>query len=130
MNKIQTSKTMEKNQDTQINLSDFIPEPRSLSQVLRLSPIIKEKWGHAIDNDTFDTSERALPADEIIPLKCAFKAKLNSYGGLDKLKARICVRGDRQIKDLINNWSPTASVCLLKCFFLQMQYRTRQQYTN
>ena len=21
-----------------------------------------------------------------------------------------------QIKDLINNWSPTASVCLLKCF--------------
>ena len=53
--------------------------------------------GHAIkkeilglfDNDTFDISERALPADEIIPVKCAFKAKLNSYGGLDKLKARI-----------------------------------------
>ena len=48
----QTSKTMEKrNQDTQINLSDFIPEPRSLSQVLRLSPIIKEKWGHAIKKE-------------------------------------------------------------------------------
>ena len=26
---IQTSKTMEKNQDIQINLSDFIPDPRS-----------------------------------------------------------------------------------------------------
>ena len=115
---------MEKNQDTQINLSDFIPEPRSLSQVLRLSPIIKEKLGLAIkseilglfDNDTFDTSERALPADQIITVKCAFKDKLNSYGGIDKLKARICVRDDIQIKDILNNWSPTASVCLLKCF--------------
>ena len=65
---------------------------------------------------TFDTNEKALPADEVIPVKCAFKAKLNSYGGLDKLKARICVRGDMQIKDIMNNWSPTASVRLLKCF--------------
>ena len=31
---------------------------------------------------------------EKISVKCAFKAKLNSYGGLDKLKARICVRGE------------------------------------
>ena len=91
---IQTSKTIEKNQDEQINLSDFIPEPRSLSKVLRLSHIIKEKWGLAIkkeilglfDNDTFDTSERALPANKIIPVKCAFKTKLNSYGGQMKTK--------------------------------------------
>ena len=65
---------------------------------------------------TFDTTEKALPADEVIPVKCAFKTKLNAYGGLDKLKARICVRGDIQIKDDANNWSPTASVRLLKCF--------------
>ena len=121
---LKTNKAIEKNQDIQINLSDFIPEPRSLNQVLKLSPLIREKWGASIkkeilglfDNDTFDTAERALPADEVIPVKCAFKANLNSYGGLDKLKARICVRGDMQIKDLINNWSPTASVRLLKCF--------------
>ena len=44
------------------------------------------------------------------------KTKLNSYGGLDKLKARICLRGDMQIKDANNNsWSPTASTRLLKC---------------
>ena len=36
---IQTNKIIEKNQDTQINLSDFIPEPKSLSQVLKLSPL-------------------------------------------------------------------------------------------
>ena len=50
-------------------------------------------------------------------MKCVFKTKLNPYGSLDKLKARICVRGDMQIKDQTNNWSPTASVVqLLKCF--------------
>ena len=44
------------------------------------------------------------------------KTKLNSYGGLDKLKARIRLRGDMQIKDAnSNSWSPTASTRLLKC---------------
>ena len=44
------------------------------------------------------------------------KTKLISYGGLDKRKARICLRGDMQIKDTNNNsWSPTASTRLLKC---------------
>ena len=103
---VQTNETIEKNQDTQINLSSFILEHRSLSQVLKLSPLIKEKWGLSIkeeifglfDNDTFGTSERALPVDEAIPVKCTFKAKLNSYGGLDKLKVRICVSGGMQIK--------------------------------
>ena len=42
---IQTNKIIEKNQDTQINLSDFIPEPKSLSQVLKLSPLVKENGG-------------------------------------------------------------------------------------
>ena len=55
-----------------------------------------------IDNETFDINEKALPADEVIPVKYTFKAKLNSYGGLDKLKARICVQGDMQIKDQTN----------------------------
>ena len=29
--------------DKHVTLSDFIPEPRSLSQILRMSPFIKEK---------------------------------------------------------------------------------------
>ena len=118
------NKCEDKANDDQINLSDFIPEPKTINQVLKSSPFIKEKWGTAIrqeitglfDNETFDINKKALPADEVIPVKCAFKTKLNSYGGLDKLKARICVRGDMQIKDQTNNWSPTASVRLLKCF--------------
>ena len=112
------NKDDEKSNDHIINLSDYIPEPKSLYQILKLSDHIKDKWGTAIkkeidslfDNGAFDTNERALPADEVIPVKCAFKTKLNAYGGLDKLKARICIRGHMQIKDQINNWSPTASV--------------------
>ena len=39
-------------------------------------------------------TERSLPADEVIPVKLALKAKLNCHGGLDKLKARVYLRGD------------------------------------
>ena len=89
-----------------INVSDFLPEPRSLSHIWRPSLYIKEKWGEAIrselvglfDSDTFSLIDKPLPADEIIPTKLAFKTNLNSYGGLDKLKARFCMRGDIQIK--------------------------------
>ena len=82
-------------------------EPRSLSQILQISSFTKEKWGEAIrsevtglfDSDTFLLNEMPLPADEIIPTKLACKNKLNIYGGFDKLKARICLRGYMQIKD-------------------------------
>ena len=39
-----TKKNEEKCLDTIINLSDFVPKPKSLSQVIRLNGIIKEKW--------------------------------------------------------------------------------------
>ena len=105
-------------------MSDFLPEPSSLNQVLKTSESVQQRWGVAIakeiqglfDNDTFGTNERPLPNDEVVPTKLTLKAKLNSYGGLDKLKARVCFRGDMQEKFQINLWSPTASIRLLKCF--------------
>ena len=85
-------------QDSTINLSDFLPEPSSLNQVVKTSESVQHRWGVAIakeiqglfDNDTFGTNERPLPNDEVVPTKLTLKAKLNSYGGLDKLKARVC----------------------------------------
>ena len=122
-----TKKNKEKHQDAAINLSDFIPEPKSLPQILRMNKHIQEKWGEAIrkeinglfDSGAFEVTERSLPADEVIPVKLALKAKLNSHGGLDKLKARIYLRGNMQIKDESNPWSPTASSRLLRCFIAE-----------
>ena len=111
-------------QDSEIILSDFLPEPNSLSQVLRLTDSIRNKWGTAIykeikglfDSNTFGLSDRALPDDEVIPVKLTLKTKLNCHGGLDKLKARVCLRGDMQERGKINVWSPTSSTRLLKRF--------------
>ena len=40
---------------------------------------------------------------------------MNAHGGLDKLKARIYLRGDMQIKDESNPWSPSTSLRLFRC---------------
>ena len=56
----------EKHHESQINLSDFIPEPASINNVLRLSPSVKDRWSEAIrkyiqglfDNGTFHTNKR------------------------------------------------------------------------
>ena len=46
-----------------------------------------------------------------------YKAKIQSYGSLDKLKLRIVVRGDLQNKEMVGDtWSPTASMRTLKYF--------------
>ena len=45
------------------------------------------------------------------------KAKIKSYGSLDKLKLIIVVRGDLQNKELVGDtWSPTSSMRTLKYF--------------
>ena len=46
-----------------------------------------------------------------------YKAKIQSVGGLDKLKLRIVVRGDLKNKEMVGDiWSPTASMRTLKYF--------------
>ena len=69
----------------QDNLSYFIPEPKILIQISRVSPFTKDKWGEAIkseitglfDNDTFILDKKPLLPDETIPTKLACKTKLN-----------------------------------------------------
>ena len=67
------------------------------------------------DSETFSLIDKPLPADKIISTKLTFKIKLKSNGDFDKLKTRICMSGDMQIKSGNNNsWSPTASTRLKK----------------
>ena len=71
----------------QVNLFDYIPKPRSLIHILKISPFTKDKWGEAIkseltglfDNNTFILNEKPVPADEIIPAKIVYKTKQNIY---------------------------------------------------
>ena len=63
------NKSEDRTKEHGINLADFLPEPISLSQVLRIPTHTKEKWGEAIraeitglfDSETFSLNEKPLP---------------------------------------------------------------------
>ena len=55
----------------------------------------------------------------MVPVKLTLKTKLNSEGNLDKLKARICLRGDIHERSDINAWSRTSSSRLFKSFIAE-----------
>ena len=51
------------------------------------------------------------------PCMDVYKAKIQSDGGLDKLKLRIAISGYLQNKELVGDtWSPIASMRTLKLF--------------
>ena len=55
--------------------------------------------------------------EPITPCTDVYKAKIQYYGSIYKLKLIIVVRGDLQNKELIGDtWSPTASMRTLKYF--------------
>ena len=81
---------------------------------------IKFKIICLLDNDAFIPSERLLSADEIILTKLAYKKNFNIYCGLDKRKARICSRGDMQIKNDFISLPPTSATRLLKCLWIMI----------
>ena len=69
-----------------------------------------------INNQTF-MIEYPKDGEPVTPCMDVYKAKIQSYGSLDKLKLRIVVRGDLQNKEMIGDtWSPTASMRTLKYF--------------
>ena len=45
------NKILDESQVDYINLSDFMPETKSLRQILKLSSVLKEKWGSAISGE-------------------------------------------------------------------------------
>lgn len=62
-------------------MSYNVLEAKSLGHILKVSDNIKDKWTRAItkevigffNNYTFDITRGVLPADEVIPVKHAFK---------------------------------------------------------
>ena len=86
-------------------VSHFIPEPRNIAEVKKLSGNIKKPWLRAtlkevkniINNQTFLIEDKN-ESEPVTPCMDVYKAKIQSDGSLDKLKLRIVVRGDLQNK--------------------------------
>ena len=107
------------------DITPYIPEPKSIKQILKIKdPKIRAQWIEAvrrelntITENTFNLDGQPLPGEQIIPLLLIFKAKMNALGGLEKLKSRLCARGDLQDIEGIDIFSPTASKAFLspKC---------------
>ena len=91
-------------------MSHFIPEPRNFSEVTKLSENIRKPWfkntlkeiKNLINNQTF-IIEDPIGGEPVTPCMDVYKAKIQSDGGLNKLKLRIVVRGDLQNKDMIRD---------------------------
>ena len=57
--------------------------------------------------------------EPVTPCMDVYKAKIQSFGILDKLKFIIVVRGDLQNKEMVGDiWSSTASMRTLKYFLV------------
>ena len=89
-----------------------------------MSNNIKKPWLKAtpreiknlINNQNF-TVEDIYKDEPVIPCMDFYKAKIQSDGGLDKLKLRIVVRGDLYNKELVGDtWSPIASMRIIEYF--------------
>ncbi|MGH7973949.1 MAG: hypothetical protein ACREBR_00385, partial [bacterium] len=70
--------------------SNYTPEPLSVSQVLKLTGVTRDRWLAAakseftsvIQNNTFDLNGVIKPNEKVIPLKVVYKAKIRSDGKL------------------------------------------------
>ena len=90
----------------------FIPEPRNFAEVTKFSENSGKAWLKAtlkeiknlINNQTF-MIENPKYGEPVTPCMDVYKAKIQSYGSLDKLKLRIVVREDFKNKDMIGDTS-------------------------
>ena len=105
-------------------VSHFIPEPRNVSEVKKLSDNIKKSWLKAtlneiknlINKQTFMIEDQN-EGEPVTPCLDVYKMKIQSDGSLDKLKLRIVVREYLQNKKMVGDtWSQTSSMITLKYF--------------
>ena len=106
----------------------YFPPPKNIQQTMGIRDKNKRRaWISAtrkelkqlIDSGTFDKDEKIRPGEPVIPITETNKVKLNRAGNLDKLKVRMCVRGDIQKKltpDMEDTYSPAAAFRFLKLF--------------
>ena len=120
------------NPEEGLNPADFLPAPEHWKAILRLPINTQPLWIRSmlcelkllIKEKTFFKKELSGLDDSIIPVTAKFWTKIKSDGTIDKLKARICLRGDKQAEMAdFDTWSPIASFKELKLFLAYMEWR-------
>jgi hypothetical protein len=103
---------------------DFSPVPSHWKHILSLPEHLKIHWIHSLRKElltvlrmeTFIKDVGMTADDVIIPLTAKFRTKLTSIGAIDKLKGRICLRGDMQEKGYGDTWCAIAGFRALRIF--------------
>ena len=110
---------------------DFLPAPGHYREFNYIPPAIAKHWIQALKKElellilkmcTFSQQE-PNHNDIVIPVTAKCRTKLQSDGTIDKLKLRVCLRGDQQ-GELVDwdTWCPIAGFRELK-LFLQLAAR-------
>ena len=103
----------------------FEPAPLHWKQLFKLPSHLKRPWKHSFRKEletlikkmgTF-AKEEPRANEPIIPVTAKARVKIKSDGTVDKLKIRICLRGDKQA-ELVDwdTWCPIAGFRELKLF--------------
>jgi hypothetical protein len=115
-----------------LNADDFEPVPNHWKQIGKLPEPIKVHWTASLRTElatllrmeTFSKNANMNAQDVIIPVTAKFRTKLKSTGAVEKLKARICLRGDMQQRGEWDTWCPIAGFRALR-IFLSMSARQK-----
>ena len=114
----------------------FQPAPEHWKQIMKLPPHLKKVWTKSFIDEiklhmkmgTFKIDNK--PEDtEIVPVTVKFRTKLQSNGKVDKLKTRMCLRGDKQ-KELadFDTWCAIASFRPLRKFLASAAGKRQRIY--
>ena len=106
--------------------AEYFPPPMNVMQMLRYKDgkkktawlkALKKELKTIIDSGTLNNRENPKPDDVVVSTTEANKIKLDQQGNVDKLKVRVCVRGDLQKKKdptMEDPHSPAASMRMSK----------------
>ena len=103
---------------------DFEPSPTHWKHIMSLPEHLKHHWIESLRKElltllrmqTLDKEFEMTLDDIIIAVTAKFRTKLTSTGAIDKLKSRICLRGDMQTKGHWDTWCPIAGFRALRIF--------------
>lgn len=107
------------------SIKEYVPTPGTYNEAIT-DPIWGEKWQEAINEElnalsSNNTWEEVVPPKEanLVTSKWVFKAKYNTDGSLQKLKARLVARGFSQKYgvDFEDTFAPTVRFDTLRLFF-------------